>query len=80
MESNIKEEINVVNEIQRQKDVMLNINAITEKILGIVRGNPVEECESMQDENCMLDTLKNNRKILAKLERNINELANKIIG
>lgn len=80
MECDVKEELNIVHEIQYQKDMLLNIIGITEKILGVVRGQPVEECENIQEEICLLDTLKNNKKLLAKLDKNIEELAAKIIG
>ena len=80
METNLKEELNVVQEIQKEKDIISNLNNITEKILAVVRGNLCEECETLQSENCLMDTLKNNNRELARLERNINELAKKVIG
>ena len=75
-----KEKVNVVYEIQQQKEVIMKINSITERILGVVRGNMPEECESVMEENCMMDTILNNKKGLARLEKNINELADKLIG
>ena len=80
MENNLKEVITVVQEVNKEKEVISNLNNITEKILAVVRGNLCEDCNDLQTENCLMDTLMNNNKELARLEKNLNELAKKVIG
>ncbi|MCI9434743.1 MAG: hypothetical protein HFI86_05695 [Bacilli bacterium] len=80
MESNLKEEINVYVEAKKQQDLICNVINITEKVLQILRGDvPKDENECMK-EVCILDTLKINSNNLTALEKNLNEIAKKIIG
>ena len=80
MESSVKEEFNVAIELKRQQEVIGYAINITEKILQVLRGNvPKEDCDCMKDE-CILDTLKINGSNLSTLEKNLNEIARKVIG
>lgn len=80
MENNLKEEIVLASELQYQRELIMQLNGITEKILNVLRGALNEDCESIKEENCMLDTLRNSKSGLHKLEKNVNEIARKIIG
>lgn len=76
----VKEEFNIARAINEEKEIIMRIGAISEKILEMLRGKlPMEE-ENIPTENCILDTMKINKKMLCRLERNIDEIANKIMG
>lgn len=80
MENNIKEELNVSQEVSRQRDMIMNSLSLSEKILQVLRGTiPQDDCE-VKSENCILDTIQINTKNLRDLERNLNEIIKKIIG
>ena len=80
MESSVKEEFNVAIELKRQQEVIGCAINITEKILQVLRGVvPKEDCDCMKDD-CIFDTLKINSRNLSSLERNLNEIARKVIG
>lgn len=80
MENNVRENFNVCQELARQRDMILNILSLSEKILQILRGAiPQDECD-MKSENCVLDTIKINTGNLISLERNLNEIIRKIAG
>ena len=75
-----KESVSLCAELSKQRDMIQNLCSISNKILEVLRGvTPIEDIECVS-ENCMLDTQKNNSKNLLYLERNLNEIANKIIG
>ena len=80
MENNIKEELNICQETIRQKDMIMNALSLSEKILQALRGVvPQDECE-MENDNCVLDTIKINTKKLRDLEKNLNEIIVWIMG
>ncbi|MDO4394899.1 MAG: hypothetical protein Q4C23_02845 [Mycoplasmatota bacterium] len=75
-----KENLNICAELNKQRDMIQNLCSISSKILEVLRGAiPIEDNECVS-ENCILDTQKNNSKNLLYLERNLNEIASKIIG
>lgn len=76
----VKEEFNIARAINEEKEIIMRIGAISEKILEMLRGTLSMEEESIPTENCILDTMKINKKMLCRLERNIDEIANKIMG
>ena len=76
----VKEEFNIARAINEEKEIIMRIGAISEKILEMLRGTlPMEE-ENRPNENCILDTIRGNRQMLCRLEKNIDEIANKIMG
>lgn len=76
----INDEISLVAEIKKQQDIICNALCISEKVLQVLRGNlPKNDGECMKDE-CVFDTLKINEVNLLTLERNLNEIARKVIG
>lgn len=80
-ETNIEEkEMNLCSELNKQKDILMYLNDTTNKILNILRGALNEDSECMPQENCMLDTVKNNKTFLKRLEKNINEIEKRVIG
>lgn len=80
MENNVKQQLNVCQEVAIQKDMILNSLSLSEKILQVLRGSmPQEDCEVAND-NCVLDTIKINIKNLRDLEKNLNEIIEKIMG
>lgn len=81
MENNVRENFNVCQELARQRDMILNVLSLSEKILQTIRGNtvPQDDCE-VANENCVLDTIKINSKNLRDLESNLNEMIEKIMG
>lgn len=79
MENN-REEITLSSEIQKEKDMIINALCITEKVLSVLRGNtPQEDCECTREE-CILDSLKINSRNLIELNKNLEEIARKVIG
>lgn len=80
MENSVKEELNLCVEIKKQQEIINCALSITEKVLQVLRGAmPQDETECMKDD-CIFDTLKINSRNLSSLERNINEIARKVIG
>lgn len=80
MENNIKEEINLTQEIKRQQEVIYTTLSISEKVLQVLRGAIPQDDSECQKDDCIFDTVKINNKNLSKLEMNLNEIARKIIG
>lgn len=76
----VKEEFNVCTEVKRQQEVIGYAVNITEKVLQVLRGTASkEDAECMKDE-CIFDTLRVNSVYLSTLEKNLNEIARKVIG
>ena len=76
----VREEFNLAIELKRQQEVISCALSASEKILQVLRGaNPKEDSGCMKDD-CIFDTLKINGSNLYTLERNLSEIARKIIG
>lgn len=77
---NVKEELTIVNEIKKQQEHLGTTLAICEKILQVLRGTmPQEDTECIKDE-CLFDTLKIDSQLIREIEKDVNEIAKKIIG
>lgn len=74
------EKTNICVEINRQRELLMNLNSISSRILAELRGESTTEKEVNQSEKCLLDTIKNSSVELLELERELNEIANLIIG
>lgn len=80
MENSAKEELNLAIELKKHQELIGYAVNISEKILQILRGAiPRDDTECMKDE-CLLDTLRINGSYLSTLEKNLNEIARKIMG
>lgn len=76
----VKEEFNVCAEVKRQQEMIGYAVNITERLLQVLRGTTSkEDAECMKDE-CIFDTLRINSVNLSTLEKNLNEIARKVIG
>ncbi len=75
-----KEEFNVCVETAKQRDMILNALSLSEKILKALRGEMLQEDCDIANDNCVLDTIKTNTRNLKDLERNLNEIIEKIMG
>lgn len=74
------EKTNLCVEISKQRDLLINLNSISSKILAVLRGESTTEKEACQSENCLLDTIRNSGVELLELEKKLEEIANLIIG
>lgn len=74
------EKTNICVEINRQRELLINLNSISSKILAVLRGESTTEKEVSQSENCLLDTIRNSGVELLELEKRLEEIANLIIG
>lgn len=70
----------VASELKRQQDIISSSINISEKILEVLRGNVPKNDTDCVKEECILDTLKINGGSLEVLEKNLNEIARKMIG
>lgn len=74
------EKTNLCVEINRQRELLTNLNSISSQILAVLRGESTTEKEVNQSENCLLDTIRNSGAELLELEKKLKEIANLIIG
>lgn len=74
------EKTNICVEINRQRELLINLNSISSKILAVLRGESTTEKEVNLSENCLLDTIRNSGTELLELEKKLEEIANLIIG
>ena len=76
----VKEEFNVCAEVKKQQEMIGYAVNITERLLQVLSGaTSKENAECMKDE-CIFDTLRINSVNLSTLEKNLNEIARKVIG
>lgn len=80
MEMEQVKEFCVASELKRQQDIISCSINISEKILEVLRGNVPKNDTDCVKEECILDTLKINSGSLEVLEKNLNEIARKMIG
>lgn len=63
------EKTNMCVEINRQRELLINLNSISSKILAVLRGESTTEKGVNQSENCLLDTIRNSGVELLELEK-----------
>lgn len=80
MDNKTFEEFGVLPFLNKEKDIIASSIVMSERILALLRGGVKEENDTCIKEECLLDTLKNNTEDLIRLERNLKEITQRLIG
>lgn len=80
MDNKTFEEFSVLPFLNKEKDIIASSIVMSERILTLLRGGVKEENDTCIKEECLLDTLKNNTEDLIRLERNLAEITQRLIG